>query len=101
MGQAWYGTPANGVNDTAILRQANDVDSAEGANAASTASTQAVDPKIVQKLVEEAAAQVYEDVHVQLKNIQEESLHKTRQIVGFFLFICYFVTAKSLSVCAL
>ncbi len=35
----------------------------------------------MQKLVEEAAAQVYEDVHLQLKNIQETSLHQTQQMV--------------------
>jgi hypothetical protein len=80
MGQAWYGVPANGEGDAALLRQANDLNSSPTNNASSAASTGAVDPAFVQKLIEEAAAQVYEDVHLQLKNIQEESLQKTEQM---------------------
>lgn len=85
MGQAWYGVPANGEGDAALLRQANDLNSSHTNDASSAASTGAVDPVFVQKLIEEAAAQVYEDVHLQLKNIQEESLQKTEQMVSLFL----------------
>lgn len=69
-----------------MIHQAGDVNVDAIAAAADSSSspvgqTQPVDPKFVQKLVEEAAAQVYEDVHLQLKNIQETSLHQTQQMV--------------------
>ncbi len=86
MGQSWYGVPAN-TGDAALIRQANEaslnnVDLNSPAN--DSAATTPVDPKFVQKLVEEAAAQVYEDVHLQLKNIQEESLLQTQKMVNMF-----------------
>lgn len=86
MGQAWYGAPATTAGNVALIHQAGDVNVDAIAAAADSGSspvgqTQPVDPKFVQKLVEEAAAQVYEDVHLQLKNIQETSLHQTQQLV--------------------
>lgn len=90
MGQAWYGVPATTAGNVALIRQAGDVDvdvaaaAADSSSGSPVAPSQTVDPKFVQKLVEEAAAQVYEDVHLQLKNIQETSLHQTQQMVRAF-----------------
>lgn len=69
-----------------MIHQAGDANvdaiaAAADSSASPVGQTQTVDPKFVQKLVEEAAAQVYEDVHLQLKNIQETSLHQTQQMV--------------------
>ncbi len=84
MGQAWYGVPATTpAGDVALLRQANDVDLDSNNSSNNNSNNTPVDQRFVQKLVEEAAAQVYEDVHLQLKNIQENSLLQTQQMVRF------------------
>mmetsp|Transcript_19 Transcript_19/g.10 ORF Transcript_19/g.10 Transcript_19/m.10 type:complete len:139 (+) Transcript_19:72-488(+) len=75
MGQNWSNQDSS-IGDAALIRQSGDP---IGLPNETFGVEGKLDPKVIQKVIEEAAVQVYEDVHQQLRNLQEESISVAQQ----------------------